>query len=59
MGLYPYTGFAANMISFNVLFFWTSILFVFRVGGARAKKEPVPEKLPVPWSVPEAAPNVK
>jgi cytochrome bd ubiquinol oxidase subunit I len=47
------------MISFNVLFFWTSILFVFRVGGARAKKEPVPEKLPVPWSVPEAAPNVK
>ena len=26
-------GFAANMISFNVLFFWVSILFVFWLGS--------------------------
>src|SRR6184192_770694 len=34
-------GFAANMISFNVLFFWISIMFVFWLGTLGAKKAPV------------------
>ena len=34
-------GFAANMISFNVLFFWVSILFVFWLGSLGMKKAPV------------------
>ena len=36
-------GFAANMISFNVLFFWTTIMFVFWLGALAAKKAPVAE----------------
>lgn len=42
-------GFAANVISFNVLFFWISIMFVFWLGTLGAKKVvPVPAKEPVP-----------
>jgi cytochrome d ubiquinol oxidase subunit I len=39
-------GFAANMISFNVLFFWTSILFVFWLAALGAKKEPIAGTVP-------------
>lgn len=46
-------GFAANMISFNVLFFWVSILFVFWLASLGAKKEPVIEKMPAPGLVPQ------
>jgi hypothetical protein len=49
------TGFAANMISFNVLFFWVSILFVFWLGTLGTKKVPVEAKAPVPGRVPEPA----
>lgn len=46
-------GFAANVISFNVLFFWISIMFVFWLGTLGAKKVPV--KGPVPQPVPGGA----
>ncbi len=46
-------GFAANMISFNVLFFWVSILFVFWLASLGAKKEPVIGKMPAPGLVPQ------
>jgi len=43
-------GFAANVISFNVLFFWISIMFVFWLGTLGAKKVkitgPVTEQVP-------------
>lgn len=48
-------GFAANVISFNVLFFWVSILFVFWLGTLGTKKAPVEEKAPVPGAAPEPA----
>lgn len=48
-------GFAANMISFNVLFFWISILFVFWLGTLGVKKAPVEAKAHVPGRVPEPA----
>lgn len=48
-------GFAANMISFNVLFFWLSILFVFWLGTLGVKKVPVEVKAHVPGRVPEPA----
>ena len=48
-------GFAANMISFNVLFFWITILFVFWLGTLGAKKAPVEAKVSVPGRVPEPA----
>src|SRR3989449_3385858 len=45
-------GFGANMISFNVLFFWLTILFVFWLGALASKKAPatapVGQKVPVP-----------
>ncbi len=46
-------GFAANMISFNVLFFWTSILFVFWLAQLGAKKEPAVGKVPAAPLVPQ------
>ncbi|WP_447973394.1 cytochrome ubiquinol oxidase subunit I [Nitrospira sp. Kam-Ns4a] len=46
-------GFAANMISFNVLFFWLSILFVFWLGTLGVKKVPVEAKVPVPGTAPQ------
>jgi hypothetical protein len=46
-------GFAANVISFNVLFFWISIMFVFWLGTLGAKKVAV--KGPVTGSVPSGA----
>ncbi|GKS59117.1 hypothetical protein YTPLAS18_26440 [Nitrospira sp.] len=46
-------GFAANMISFNVLFFWISILFVFWVGSLTKKAAPVEAKVPVPGGAPQ------
>lgn len=48
-------GFAANMISFNVLFFWISIMFVFWLGTLAAKKAPVEAKAPVPGQAPQPA----
>jgi len=48
-------GFAANMISFNVLFFWLSILFVFWLGTLGVKKAPVEVTAHVPGRVPEPA----
>jgi hypothetical protein len=41
-------GFAANVISFNVLFFWITIMFVFWLGTLGAKKVAVPVAEPVP-----------
>src|SRR5213594_2342719 len=45
-------GFGANMISFNVLFFWLTILFVFWLGALGVKKAPatapVGQKIPAP-----------
>jgi len=45
-------GFGANMISFNVLFFWLTILFVFWLGSLGVKKVPatasVGQKVPAP-----------
>jgi hypothetical protein len=45
-------GFGANMISFNVLFFWMTILFVFWLGSLGVKKVPVTapagQKIPLP-----------
>jgi len=49
------TGFAANMISFNVLFFWVTILFVFWLGTLGVKKAPVEAKVPMPGRAPEPA----
>jgi hypothetical protein len=48
-------GFAANMISFNVLFFWVSILFVFWLGSLGIKKAPVEAKEGVPGGAPQPA----
>ncbi|MEC4671050.1 MAG: cytochrome ubiquinol oxidase subunit I [Nitrospirota bacterium] len=49
-------GFAANVISFNVLFFWFTILFVFWLGTLGTKKAPVPAAEPVPGTpVPQPA----
>src|SRR5919106_941685 len=48
-------GFGANMISFNVLFFWISIMFVFWLGTLGAKKAPVGAKVPVPGGAPAPA----
>ena len=48
-------GFAANMISFNVLFFWVSILFVFWLGSLGIKKAPVEAKAGVPGGAPQPA----
>jgi cytochrome bd ubiquinol oxidase subunit I len=52
-------GFAANMISANVLFFWTSILFVFWLAALGAKKEPVSERLPAPGLPSQPLPSLK
>ena len=45
-------GFGANMISFNVLFFWLTILFVFWLGSLGVKKvsatASVGQKVPAP-----------
>ena len=49
-------GFAANMISANVLFFWISIMFVFWLGALGAKKAPAEAKAAVPGRA--AAPAV-
>src|SRR3989454_2362412 len=49
------TGFAANMISFNVLFFWLTILFVFFLATLGVKKAPAEAKVSVPGRVPEPA----
>jgi hypothetical protein len=43
---------AANMISFNVLFFWTSILFVFWLASLGAKTVPQDTAVSVPGMVP-------
>jgi hypothetical protein len=45
------------MISFNVLFFWVSILFVFWLGSLGIKKAPVPveAKAGVPGGAPQPA----
>jgi hypothetical protein len=48
-------GFAANMISFNVLFFWISILFVFWLGTLGAKKLGQEDKVPLPGAEPAPA----
>ena len=48
-------GFAANVISFNVLFFWVSIMFVFWLGTLGTKAVPVPAKEPAP-AMPSPAP---
>jgi len=48
-------GFAANMISFNVLFFWVSILFVFWLGSLGMKKVPVEAKAGVPGGAAQPA----
>lgn len=50
-------GFAANMISFNVLFFWVSILFVFWLGTLGAKKVGQEDKVPLPGAEPAPAGN--
>jgi len=47
------TGFAANMISFNVLFFWISILFVFWLASLGEKKVPQENQVSLPGLVPE------
>jgi hypothetical protein len=52
-------GFAANMISFNVLFFWASILFVFWLASLGKQKAPVTESVPAPAFLPEAVPRLK
>ncbi len=46
-------GFAANVISFNVLFFWISIMFVFWLGTLGAKKVVItgPVSAPIPAGV--------
>ena len=52
-------GFAANMISFNVLFFWASILFVFWLATLGKQKTPAREPVPAPAFLPEAVPRLK
>lgn len=49
-------GFAANMISFNVLFFWMTILFVFWLASLGTKTTPQDTMVVVPpaWSPPYA-----
>ncbi|MBK9946788.1 MAG: cytochrome ubiquinol oxidase subunit I [Nitrospira sp.] len=49
-------GFAANMISFNVLFFWMTILFVFWLASLGTKTAPQDTMVVVPpaWSPPYA-----
>lgn len=49
-------GFAANMISFNVLFFWMTILFVFWLASLGTKTAPQDTTVVVPpaWSPPYA-----
>lgn len=49
-------GFAANMISFNVLFFWMTILFVFWLASLGTKSVPQDTTVVVPpvWSPPYA-----
>lgn len=49
-------GFAANMISFNVLFFWMTILFVFWLASLGTKTAPQDTIVVVPpaWSSPYA-----
>ena len=49
-------GFAANMISFNVLFFWVTLLFVFWLGSLGVKKAVAGEKVRI-VSVPTPATN--
>jgi cytochrome bd ubiquinol oxidase subunit I len=46
-------GFAANMISFNVLLFWLTILFVFWLAAFSGKKSTVKESSPVPELKPQ------
>ena len=48
-------GFAANMISFNVLLFWLTILFVFWLAAFSGKKAAVPEAQRVPELRPQPA----
>ena len=48
-------GFAANMISFNVLFFWGSILFVFWLASLGEKKVTHALTVPTPDMVSPAA----
>jgi hypothetical protein len=48
-------GFAANVISFNVLFFWVTIMFVFWLGTLGAKKMPVTEPAGQPVPSPQPA----
>ena len=45
-------GFAANMISFNVLFFWVSIMFVFWLGQLDGEESPGGSKSAVPGGAP-------
>lgn len=52
-------GFAANMISANVLFFWTSILFVFWLAALGAKKEPIAERVPAAGLPSQPLPSLK
>ncbi|HEU4684251.1 MAG TPA: cytochrome ubiquinol oxidase subunit I [Nitrospira sp.] len=52
-------GFAANMISFNVLFFWVSILFVFWLASLGAKKAPATEPRSSPALAPQPVPRFK
>ncbi|MGD9852613.1 MAG: cytochrome ubiquinol oxidase subunit I [Nitrospirales bacterium] len=47
-------GFAANMISFNVLLFWLTILFVFWLAAFSGKKAIVKEPSKVPELVPQS-----
>lgn len=52
---WPYThtvGFAVNIISFNVLFFWMSILFVFRLASLGTKTVPRDTAVTVSGMVP-------
>ena len=46
-------GFAANMISFNVLFFWMSILFLFWLASLGAKKAPEEKPVREPGLMPQ------
>lgn len=48
-------GFAANMISFNVLFFWGSILFVFWLASLGEKKVTHAQTVPAPDMMSQAA----
>ncbi|HET7910224.1 MAG TPA: hypothetical protein VFL19_05910, partial [Nitrospira sp.] len=52
-------GFAANMISFNVLFFWASILFVFWLATLGKHKAPATEPVHAPAFLPEAVSRLK